>query len=534
MARLPTCATVMAFVCIVYASCPAARADEVFSDQTSAKRQAVTEPALRGAAGWWAKARGAAIKVEPAYEARPLLCDIARAQADSGDQDGARHTLAVVRQSIDDGDPPGRQHWRWSGLRALAETHIAIGDLAGAEATINEYGQASGQERGHAELTALLGEAHAKAGHRERARALFKTVNRTIDPDWPRGSVRGVLGPYEKILLAEVRAGQADLATEVVTQFPSGFRRTAGLCRIAGQQADAGDPDGALATYKLARAEDAPELGTFDFEYPLRAIARVYAEKGEFAKAEATIALMRDGPQRDIACIHIAVAHAEAGRIEQAREATAWITEPKHRWSPLVQIARALVARREESDARQAIKELLKLAADSETPGERAQCFRESAAIQVSMGDIEGARKSLDTARQAAGAITTDPNHVACALREICADQAEMGDLASAEATARRIDNDYQASQAYRHIAAAQLKAKDIAAAKRTAGRITQRGEMAKACEAIARGQAEAGELGALSDWIDSLERPDWQARACIGAATALARAARETPAPAP
>ena len=325
------------------------------------------------------------------------LGDIAVAQAEAGDMDGAFATARSI-------DNAGLRAW---ALRYIVVAQAEAGDMDGAFATARSIDDAWYR----AGALGDIAEAQAEAGDMDGA---FATA-RSIDDAWYRA---GALGDIAE---AQAEAGDMDGAFATARSIDDAGFRAQAFRDIAVAQAEAGDMDGAFAT--------ARSIGNADWRAGVfRGIAVAQAEAGDMDGAFATARSIDDAWYRAGALGDIAEAQAEAGDMDGAFATARSIDDAGFRAQAFRDIA---VAQAEAGDMDGAFA----TARNIDNAIYRALAFRRIAVAQVEAGDMDGA---FATARN-----IDDAEDRAWALRGIAVAQAEAGDFRDAMKTAMGIENNH-------------------------------------------------------------------------------------------
>jgi RNA polymerase sigma factor (sigma-70 family) len=172
-------------------------------------------------------------------------------------------------------------------------------------------------------------------------------------------------------------------------------------------------------------------------------------------------------------------------------------------------------------ESRPSFGEALAAARGIEPPAERVPVLVRVALAQARAGDRDGARKTLQLARDAADAVKDD--RVTMAFREIAEAYARLGDLEAALRTAAGLDQEVAREQVLFLVASQQASAGDLPGARKVLAAMTT-DQKDSALAAIARAQARAGDVNAALETADRL-RHQPLSRADALEAIALAQA---------
>ena len=372
------------------------------------------------------------------------LDDIAVAQANAGDADGAKLTIEKALATAARIEDDGRRDWAFGHI---VSAHARMGDFREALAAAARI--EDGEYR--AEALADIAEARARSGDTEGAAQ----------------SIRQALAAAARIKNEDDRAES--------------------LAEIAEAQADAGDAEGAKQTLERALATAARVERRYYRDWAFERIARARARIGEFREALATAAKIEDEDDRAEALADIAEAQAKSGdadgatrSIGQALEAAARIEDESSRISAFFSIA---AAQAETGDFRGALATAKRIEGGP-YPGWALASIAEA---QAKSGDVEGSKQTFERALAAAARMEEgDRDHV---LTWVARSQNRGGDFSAALATARRIESERERAGSLADIAGAQAKAGDSQGALATAQRIADNSSRAQAFTSIALAQ---------------------------------------------
>ena len=252
-----------------------------------------------------AEAMRAAGRIGDAYWRAMALGDIAGAQAQAGDEAGARGTFA---EAVRVAGRIGAASRRATALADIVEAQAQAGDIAGALRTAVRMGDAFL----HVWVAALrdIVEAQAQAG--DIAGAL-RTVGRIGGASAPAKALGDIAG-------AQAQAGDIAGALRTAVRIGRAFPRAGALRDIAGVQAQAGDEAGARGTFADAVRAAGRIRDAYFRAAALGDIAGVQAQAGDEAGARGTFAdavrvagRIRDASARAGALGDIAGVQAQAG-----------------------------------------------------------------------------------------------------------------------------------------------------------------------------------------------------------------------------
>jgi hypothetical protein len=331
---------------------------------------------------------------------------------------------------------------------------------------------------------------------------------------------------------------------------------------VAKAQFDAGDDDGARASYVAAAEEIEPADGWFESLFVF-ALLEQLAEAGHAAAAlEAVRRLELDESDDALAEAELELGylvHAQAGDVGHAIAAALRLEKPVDRVEALSRVGTVLADARDGAGALKAFAAAAEVARSLDDEPARAKLLATVAAGQASAGDLAAAHGSYETAVAALQMGETEDSNpdalaaLAGALGAIGLAQAEAGDpdaarqshlaaretaLAAAEAKPR--------AWALAAVAHAQTRAGDPAGARLTSAAaieaaevMTARGDAVAVLTELAAAQAKAGDAGAsreiyraavtLAQRLEAAERTRVLATVAVAEAETDEAAARET-----
>jgi RNA polymerase sigma factor (sigma-70 family) len=462
----------------------------------------------------------------PGIEAMPspwerglALAAAGRAQAEAGDPEGARATLALAAKAAEAEDSP---YMRLVVLARVAPALALAGDDEGARKVVARM-TAIADDLPEAERPRYLGEtaaAQAKSGDRAGAEA---TLKRAFDDlaaldDNPR------LNALIRVVQSAASAGVFDLPLDAIDALPA-------------EQSNWKDPllrD--FCTFAVAEQPHAEGLGpaldrarqiaeTITYVVPrgnaLYGIAESQAKAGEPAMARGTAMLIYRAKDENfdnidslpLALAPIAVAQAKAGDLEGARataDEAAKIALGLESYGATIRgerLRRVAEAQAEIGDPDAALQTA---EAIRDNNYELGLALAAVGAAQAKAGQADAARATFARARDLIGAIgerkdllgdmpDSNRDHLAAAL---AAAEALAGFTDDARATAElRGDHGHNLAQ----VAESLARSGRVSDALDVARAIDADGAKAIAMEAIAAAQADAGDLAPALDWAVSL-----------------------------
>jgi hypothetical protein len=286
----------------------------------------------------------------------------------------------------------------------------------------------------------------------------------------------------------------------------AGWKRDA-YAAIAGGQAGSGDIAGARAT--VASIDDA-ETRDLAYQY----IAQALARKGEISGAK-RFAAHASGTYQTRADVTIAVAEANAGRVDDAMAIATSMDDAYQQVQALALIAQAQAKAGDATGARHTI-ELAKVAAGTVYDYLASTTYGAIATALVKAGDLDGANALRKIDDQ-------------CITREIAIAQADAGDINGARATLEQISDPYGLACANSSLAVALVKAGNALgasqafdAARSAASSVTESSDAADACGRVASVQAKFGNPNSAADWARSQQDPFVKVSALVSVARAL------------
>ncbi len=309
----------------------------------------------------FAEARQAIDQVEDAEKRDRMLRDLARAQAEAGDESAAQTALAIsdaqdrywrlddvaeaqvaagqlalamkTAQAIDDPDERDRTYHtiayqqglggdfegairtidriqsevsRARAVAAFAKTQVLAGDIDAAMETLaDRQGVTPG---GEALVYEAIAQAHAEVGDLAAASTTAQAMRRIMDRA-PDEKSRSDIA--ERVVVALTSAGHIEEALELAESLPEGWSKRRSLTTCAKAQARAGDVEAAVAT---AQRID----GQYSAYDALRDIALTRLEDGHADGAVSVIMTIPDLMVRTRDLQIIAQRQAEAGDIDGA------------------------------------------------------------------------------------------------------------------------------------------------------------------------------------------------------------------------
>ena len=464
-------------------------------------------------------AAGAARDMDMASIRDANLSKVASARAKAGDIDGA---FAAI-EKIDD-------EFRVRVLRDIASAQAEAGEKQSARETLAKAletarGIDDSSERARALL--VVAAALTEMGERQSARNTLTAAVKAAQQDVNRyASLRAM--DLRDIALAQARAGDEQSAQDTfaaAVAVAQGIRseqaRTKFLSKIESAQA------------KAKKADRAPAAALRDTAQAQAKAGNEQSAQDTFAAAVAAASAIRQPPGRAHALLDIAKAQVEAGDTQAARDTLAAalaaardIDSSSFRANTLAGIALTKAEAGYIGDA-------LAIAQSIDDPSPMsfaALVLREITAMQAQSGDIDGA---LAAARG-----IDDPSYRAEALVDIASAQTRAGDkqaardtLAAALAATRGIDYLFDRDKALANIAQAKAKAGDIDGAFATVQGIDDLSRRATTMAGIASAQAQAGDkqsardtLAAALDVTQSTEHPIGRVDALVSVVFARAR----------
>jgi S1-C subfamily serine protease/ribulose-5-phosphate 4-epimerase/fuculose-1-phosphate aldolase len=307
-------------------------------------------------AGDIAGALAAARSIEDAYWRALALADIAEAQAQAGDRQGAAQTFAqavATARSIEHAYSHAPSYlrasassFRASALREIVRVQALAGDIAGALATARSLEDAWVR----APAFAAIAQAQAQAGDITGALA----TARSIEDASERAPA------LADIAKAQAQAGDRQGAAQTVAQALATARsiegtskRAGALANIAQAQAQAGDRQGAAQTFAQALATAQSMENASGRAWALPDIAEAQAQAGDrqgaaqtFVQAVAAARSMEGAYWRAQALRHIAKKQVQAGDIAGALATIDEISDQARRAEALAEVASHLAQRR--------------------------------------------------------------------------------------------------------------------------------------------------------------------------------------------
>ncbi len=380
------------------------------------------------------------------------LLEIAATQRDAGDRDGAAKTVAESLR-IADGLTNSRDRSR--ELERIARTQALLGDRAAARKTFEQASRIiEGQRPDPARRQWRLVQAHLQAG--EHLEALKGADPKVLGPRRTAQLVRSI----SKAVSADDRktARQAlTAALDVARAIRYEPLKVEALSDVAQAHARIGETASAaqIAAHLPAGRFGASKMRT------LIAVSRVQAARRDQVGAQRTVGgarqlakdVLPDLPETQRVRLRrdLAIALAEAGRIEQAMDVLKEIAAPARepdrpgaeRPAVLVAIARAQVRAGQDAQARETLQEVEKLidavTGDQAGPGsvvalELAEARQALAVARADLGDVDGA---LAVARRMV-------NRRRTCLAAIARVQAAKGDVTGALSWIAELDSPRQ------------------------------------------------------------------------------------------
>jgi len=486
-----------------------------------------------------------------------LLQRIIRMQFAAGDRAGARNTLAVLIDIVED----SRQ--RSTGVipfysKLIAEMQLAVGDRDDAVATLRAnlpavlaikidsargvflYQLAKEQARtgdvagvretlGHvksvgrdseARHLAIIAKAQAEAGDIAGARTVAATslAKTRYGPEIWRGIVE-----------AQARAGDFAGAMDTAKMSGAAIKPDEARVVIARAQCQAGNLAAAMAT--SAEIMSWAERDTIQPE-----IADAQANRGDFAGAMATAATIRGAERRDPVYKSLAAAQAEAGAFAGARKAATAVKEERKRAEACLAVGQAQVAAEDHTGLDPLLEATTLLTASKVDTTMHFFATSQIAIVKlhVAVGDVPRATKllrgfvdRLATLESKAPSGRKPSERVVLMFRRnrdsqrgyLGRVQAEIGDFAGALATAAVTKDARQRARILQEIAGRQAQKGDVAAARATAAKIEAPAQADMAYLRIAMAQAEARDKIGAQTTLEEIKDP----RARQGADKAVA-----------
>ena len=405
-----------------------------------------------GARVTFATAVEAAQRIEIDRNRAEALSDIASAQARAGEREGAGRTLAAAIETTWDME----ESWR---LMALKDIGIAQARAGWVAAALQIAGMIE-LESPRARVLNSIAVAQAEAGEYEAAKASFDAAlvaARGIDNRSFRAKA------MEDLAASLANAKETDRALEIARGIELDGSRARALRNVATAQARAGDFSAALGT--------AGSIGTAFFQTRMvndiivtRALSQTLA--GDYSAALETAGEIAGEGYRAPVLREIASAQATAGDSEGARAT----------FAAALEAARRAPARPLEQGAPQ-----------------RWQMLKDIAVAQESAGEREGAAATLAVAFEGIRGSGYERERDQ-ALDSLAMAQTEAGDFAGARNTAISIELEWDQAKPLKSIAIAQARAKDFADALDTTHAIHSQEDRIDALREIAMLQTEAGE----------------------------------------
>ena len=389
-------------------------------------------------------------------------------------------------------DPPPA--YRCSRFLDIARTQTRVGDTRGAKKTLSTAFEAARESRSFKRSNlAKIVAAQTRIGDEQAAKqtlaALRKVVRETMsDPSSDWMSIENKNFALDDYATALAKTGNFAKALEIANSFIDDPRdddhllhRSRALGDIAEAQAEAGDVANAMKT--AMSIDDHWRDGDHYRNVALAGIASMQAKAGDFAGAMRTEEMMVDASKmhcREV-LYHIAAWQLVRDQIEAAEHTLSSVSNrcmgaAKTDSDSVTMLMCLIQAKKGNFAAALAIANSFD---DPSSPGIRVALLGEIAVMQVTAGDAQGAKRTLEAAREAAlGADKAQWR--AMTLSDVAAAQAKAGNPQAATQTfaealeiVRMVDEDLflQASRAY--IAKRQAEAGFFSDAVKTAFHIT-------------------------------------------------------------
>jgi len=418
---------------------------------------------------WMKHASELASKIESPNERTAANRSIAEVRFDAGQISSLTEVIKSLQEAARlEPDEAKRR----SICQTIALTHLRNGDLDAALASADEVEPESGRDM----VCYLMVGRLLRAGEWANARLAIERL---------RASPR--MTSYARVELAKALASAGivaeatkivDLDADSVPDDEKQFRKDEGRSSIAVAQAKAGDAAGARAT---ADAIDESSCRAVTY----LEIAEALAARGQIAEAWDIAGSIPARWDRAEAYAQIAVARADAGGIDTARQA----------------LDQAVWCASEEPDWR-----------------ERSFAANDIAIAYAKLGDIAEAKHILSR-------LQSQPDDrsywVDTTLSAIAQAQAKAGDDAGARQTVSTIKDPISKGIAIRSVVRIQARAGRLNAALRTAGADDDRFRHSGYAD-IAEPAARAGHLDAVDQWIASVNDPNEQISLLLAAARGL------------
>ncbi len=237
-------------------------------------------------AGKTARALEIATTMEEGYLRDAALQEIAEAQAEAGDIDGAMQTAGIIRSD---------KFQKVVALGHIADTLIKDHDPMRAQSVLRQAVEATTQISDRADLLGALARRQAELGDREAASRNIAQAIRDLDrvPD------KIFLDhPRLTIMQAQIQAGDLAGAEKLASTISSTDFQNRAYCEIADFKARADDIEGALRAAALSHG--------LDHGHILEMIAKIQANRGDTEGALDWVTTQTSPPDRALALLGVA------------------------------------------------------------------------------------------------------------------------------------------------------------------------------------------------------------------------------------
>lgn len=255
------------------------------------------------------------------------------------------------------------------------------------------------------------------------------------------------------IVAAQASAGYVDDAIKTAASFDDSVFSNSASLAIAAAQAKAGDLASARATLMTAQARLGKEKSVYLRNSQGRDIARAQAMIGDISGAEKTAAMMPSPIAKVWAQIDIATAQIKAGDLAAGQASLAAAQKDADLWNSL--------------PAAQKAARCNCTLSEPQDQSDLDVVERFIGGLRADAGDITGARAALRISQKYVRLIAGTRKSAEAAV--LVTKQAEVGDIAGAQDTARMITDKAGKAWAAKDILAAQARAGDAAGAQKTA-----------------------------------------------------------------
>jgi hypothetical protein len=440
-------------------------------------------------------ARQAATTItDPWKRAQDIEGAVAVALAHARQSEQAQQAAAAIAN-------PG---WR---AKALAEVAIALtqaGQPDQARQAATAVSDPELRARALGEVAVALAQARQPEQARQTAEQARQAATNIADRKWR-------IMALEEVAVALARAGQLEQAAAIIT---SPGRRAKMLGEAVVAFAQAGQTQQAWQAAELVQqaAEQARQnAATIDDSRwgndrwraeTLREAAVALAQVGQPEQARQTAAIITDPRGRARALGRVAVALAQVGQPEQARQtaeearqAATKITDPWWRAHELVAIAVACAESGDAPNARQAAEHARQVTTTVTHPELRAEALGEVAVALAHAGQLEQARQTAEQTRQIA-TILTDRWGRILRLKDAAVALAHAGQFEQARQTAATIGQPEQARQTAATITDREWRAKALGEVAVALGHAGQPEQARQAAQQARKAASDVDSLG--------------------------------------